>query len=124
MNNKTTVGIIVVIVVSVCVLGLLIAESDRKHNIRLDKFKNKLREEYGVEIQKGNIKSPAVIIQLETFNEFYEKMEEFKPEIVYYEYTYGNEIQGMHYYIFTNDYNVAYKLDVDIPTGKLVEEFP
>ena len=125
MNNKIVTVIIVAIVVFGCIIGFLVIESERNHKIRLDKLKNKLREEYDVEIQKGIIKSPAVIIQLETFNEFYEKIEELKPEIIYYEYRgHGVEGSGMYYYIFTSNYNVAFELCVDAPVSKLIEEFP
>ncbi|NVM21766.1 MAG: hypothetical protein HWN68_08300 [Desulfobacterales bacterium] len=70
----------------------------------VERFEGEL-EGYGVEIQEGVVKSPAVIITVESERDFFLKVQEAQGSIVY------REKGGffVKYYLFTEDYNLAYK---------------
>ena len=85
-------------------LIFIVVEQQTLH-ARRDVFEAKLNS-YGVEIQEGIIKSPAVIIKLESQDAFISKVRELNAVVVYIE---ESAAIGRHYYVFTNDYNIAYR---------------
>ena len=107
--KDTTIGIISVIGIVVFVIST-ISYSLHLSGLRQTDFEEELSN-MGISIQKGSVKSPAIMIILENKSAFFEKAIELEATMVYY--TPGGKYWGsVCYYVFTEDYNIAYKLDL------------
>lgn len=94
-----------------CVIGIItilrIAEIQWQH--KLESFEKNLAHR-GVTTQKGLIRSPAVIIEVEKTLDFLYKIDELKQSTVYYQV--GPSLFSREYYVFTSDFNIAYRYEL------------
>lgn len=96
-----------VCVVVVCGVLVSIAIYDQaQHDKDVVSFENRLT----VQLRKGIIQSPAIIIELESKEEFFATILDLEVETVYWDNIVGigGEIVR-YYYVFTNDYSIAYR---------------
>ena len=73
--------------------------------IRMERFR-RLRQE-GFKIVNATIKSPSVIIDVESFDDFVDKAKDLGSDIIYYDKVSAN------FYVFTKDYEIAYRFYVE-----------
>lgn len=107
--KDTTIGIIFAIAIIVFVVSIF-GYSAYLFGLEHAEFKEELSN-IGIEIQEGSVKSPAIIITLENKTAFLAKVIELEATTVYYTGI-GTRWISARYYVFTKDYNIAYKLDL------------
>lgn len=107
--KDATIGIIFIIAIIAFVASIFIYGA-YLFGLEKSEFEGNLRN-IGVEIQEGSVKSPAVIISLENKTVFLAKVKELNASTVYYSGK-GTKWISAVYYVFTKDYNIAYKLDL------------
>ena len=96
--------LVIAMVISLSGLFYTVWDINRKQKEKIMSFENELIGR-GVKVQEGSVKSPAVIISLDTEEEFFNKVEELGGTTIYKTYS-------GYYYVFTKDYNIAYSLNL------------
>jgi len=87
----------------------ILAYSNYLFGLRHAEFKEEIGS-MGISIQEGSVKSPAVIITLENKTSFLAKIIELEATTIYYSGS-GSMEPSARYYVFTEDYNIAYRFD-------------
>lgn len=105
---KTQTKFIILICLAVAATALFTYINFIASDIRYGELHN-LQDSFNVPVQKGKIESPSVIIQVDTIAEFKSKINELGANVVYYQDGLGGT---RYYYVFTQDFNIAYELYV------------